>query len=187
MNYKKHIIIGGGSRCGKTTLAMKLSKLGFVHYKMDSIKRGIDRNFWDHYQDDWKILSPYMSKLIKTMLDDNKCDIVRNKEYYCIDTCHIYPSDLIKYNFDNTIIVFLGYINMDIEEKIRDIRKYDKNLWSSMLSDDDLRHYLKIGIEYSNKAKEECEKYNIQFFDTGKNFKKVMKEAENYILNELKK
>ena len=187
MKYKKHIILAGGSRCGKTTLAMKLSKLGFVHYKMDTIKRGIDRNFWDHYQDDWRVVSPHMAHLINTMIQDNKSDIVRGKEYYCIDTCHLYPSDLVKYDLGNTVIVFFGYINIDIEKKIRDIRKYDKKLWSSKLSDDDLREYLKTGIEYSKEVKEECEKYNIKFFDTGRNFKRVKKEAEKYILCELKR
>jgi adenylate kinase family enzyme len=184
--YKKHIILAGGSRCGKTTLAMKLSKLGFVHYKMDTIKRGIDRNFWNHYRDDWRVVSPHMGHLIKTIIVENQSDIVRGKEYYCIDTCHIYPSDLAKYNLKDTIIVFFGYINIDIEKKIRDIRKYDKKLWSSELSDDDLRDYLKTGIDYSKEAKEECEKYNIKFFDTGRNFKKVIKEAEKYILDELR-
>lgn len=182
---KKHIILAGGSRCGKTTLSMKLSKLGFVHYKMDSIKRGIDRNFWDHYQDDWRVVSPHMAKLIKVMIDDNKSDIVRDREYYIIDTCHVYPSDLVKYDYQDTIIVFFGYIDIDIEKKIGDIRKYDKKLWSSKLSDDDLREYLKTGIEYSIETKKECERYNIKFFDTGRNFKKVMKEAKEYILNEL--
>ena len=187
MKYKKHIILAGGSRCGKTTLSMKLSKLGFVHYKMDTIKRGIDRNFWDHYRDEWRVVSPYMAHLIKTIIEENQSDIVRGKEFYCIDTCHVYPSDLAKYNLENTVIVFFGYINLDIEKKIRDIRKYDKKMWSSELSDEDLRYYLKDGIKYSKEAKEECYKLNIKFFDTGKNFKKVMKEAYEYIENELKK
>ena len=183
----KHVILTGGSRCGKTTLSMELSKYGFVHYKMDTIKRGIDRNFWDHYKDDWRTVSPYMSHLIKTMIEENQSDIVRDKEYYCIDTCHVYPCDLAKYNLENTVIVFLGYIDIDIEKKIKDIRKYDKKLWSSELSDDDLREYLKTGIEYSIEARDECEKYNIKFFDTGKNFKKVLKEVKEYILEEVNK
>ena len=41
----KHIIIAGASRSGKTTLALKFKKEGFVHYKMDTIKRGLDNNF----------------------------------------------------------------------------------------------------------------------------------------------
>lgn len=183
----KHIILAGGSRCGKTTLSMKLAKKGFIHYKMDTIKRGIDRNFWDHYKDPWRVTSPHMAHLIKTIIEENQSDIVRGKEFYCIDTCHVYPKDLAKYNLKNTIIVFFGYIDMDIEEKLKDIRKYDKKLWSSKLSDDDLRDYLKTGIEYSKEAKEECEEVGIKFFDTGRDFKKVLKEAEKYILTQLEK
>ena len=187
MKYKKHIILAGGSRCGKTTLSMKLSKLGFVHYKMDTIKRGIDRNFWDKYKSEWREVSPHMAHLIKVMIEDNQSDIVRGREFYCIDTCHVYPVDLVKCDLKDTVIVFFGYIDIDIEKKIRDIRKYDRKLWSSKLSDEELREYLQTGIDYSKEAKEECDKYGIKFFDTGRNFKKVMKEAKEYILNELKK
>ncbi len=182
----KHIILAGGSRCGKTTLAMKFRKYGFIHYKMDSIKRGIDNNFWKKYKSDWKVVSPYMAHLINQMIIDNQNDIVKDKEYYFIDTCHLYPKDIIKYNLDNTIIVFVGYNDLDIDKKIRDIRKYDKKTWSNSINDNDLRDYLISGINYSNEVKKECEKYNIKYFDTGRNFKKIMKEIEKYIINELK-
>lgn len=181
----KHIILAGSSRCGKTTLAMKFRKYGYVHYKMDSIKRGIDNNFWKRYQSDWKVVSPYMAHLINQMILDNKSDIVRNKEYYFIDTCHLYPKDIIKYNLDDVIIVFVGYNNLNIDKKIKDIRKYDKKTWSKDINDEDLKDYLISGIEYSNEVKKECEKYNIKYFDTGKNFKKVIKEVEKYLLSKM--
>ena len=41
------------------------------------------------------------------------------------------------------------------------------------------------GIMYSKKAKEQCEKYNIKYFDTSYNFKEVMKEVERYIEDRL--
>ena len=43
----KHVIIAGASRSGKTTLSLKLRERGFTHYKMDTIKRGLDNNFYD--------------------------------------------------------------------------------------------------------------------------------------------
>ena len=76
----KHIIIAGAARSGKTMMALKLGQEGFVHYKMDSIKRGIDNNFWDNYKDNWKKVSPHMAYLIKTIIDENQSDIVKNKE-----------------------------------------------------------------------------------------------------------
>ena len=36
-----HIIIAGCARSGKTTLSLMLNKYGYVHYKMDSIKKRI--------------------------------------------------------------------------------------------------------------------------------------------------
>ena len=187
MKINKHVIIAGASRCGKTTLSLRLSKLGFVHYKMDSIKRGIDNNFWDHYHDDWKVVSPHMCHLIKMIIEENQLDIVRDKEYYCIDTCHIYPNDIAECNLKNTIIIFLGYTDLNIDEKIRDIRKYDDKTWSDKLTDEEFKPYLEEGIKYSREAKEMCCKYNIKYFDVSKNFNKVIEEAYQFIINELKK
>ena len=115
----KHVILAGASRCGKTTISLKLKNLGLVHYKMDSIKRGIDKNFWDGYKDDWVSVSPHMAKLINVMLSDYQTDIVKDKEYYLIDTCHLYPSDIVKYNLKDTIIVFVGYSEVIVKEECK--------------------------------------------------------------------
>ena len=181
----KHIIIAGCGRCGKTTLCLKLSKFGFVHYKMDSIKRGIDRNFWDKYQADWKEVSPHMSKLISRMIYENETDIVKNKEYYLIDTIHIYPEDLAKYDLKNTVIVFLGFANTTVDKKLKQIRKYDKDVWTTKVDDEKMRYDTKLSIEYSKEAKEQCEQLGIKYFDVSKNFKKVQKEIYDYLLKEV--
>lgn len=181
----KHIIIAGASRCGKTTLSMKLSKEGFVHYKMDSIKRGIDKNFWDGYRDDWRRVSPHMAHLIATIINENQSDIVKDKEYYIIDTCHLYPCDIAKYNLENTIIIFLGYSNIDVFDKLGNIRKYDKDVWTTLLSDQDLNYNTELGIEYSKEAKKECEELGIKYFDTSDNFEETLNEAYEYIRGEL--
>ena len=66
----KNVIIAGCSRCGKTTLSKYLKdKYGLTHYKMDSIKRGIDKNFWDGYKDDWEKVSPHIAHLIKQIIN----------------------------------------------------------------------------------------------------------------------
>ena len=44
---------------------------------------------------------------------------------------------------------------------------------------------INLGIEYSKIVKEDCKKYNIKYFDISKNFKKVLKEIYDYIINEL--
>jgi len=181
----KHIIIAGASRCGKTTLSMELSKMGFVHYKMDSIKRGIDNNFWNGYKDDWRKVSPYMSHLIATIINENQSDIVRDREYYVIDTCHLYPSDIAKYDLKNTIIIFLGHPRVSISKKLSDIRKYDDCVWTNLLSDEEISENTRMGIEYSKEAEIECAMYGIKYFDTSENFEEVLSEALDYIRGEL--
>lgn len=177
----KHVIIAGAARSGKTMMALKLGQEGFVHYKMDSIKRGIDNNFWNGYKDDWKKVSPHMAYLIKTIIDENQSDIVRNKEFYCIDTCHIYPRDIAKYNLKNTIIVFMGYCNIDVEDKMKNIRKYDVGTWSSLKNDDDLKSDTLMDITYSKEAKKQCEELGIKFFDTSLNFEQTLYDIYKYI------
>lgn len=180
----KHVIIAGAARSGKTMMALKLGQEGFEHYKMDSIKRGIDNNFWNGYKDDWKKVSPHMSYLIKTIIDENQSDIVKNKEFYCIDTCHIYPRDIAKYNLKNTVIVFLGYCNINVEDKMKNIRKYDVGTWSSLKSDEDLKNDTLMDIAYSKEAKKQCEELGIKFFDTSENFEQTLYEIYKYIKSE---
>ena len=120
----KHIIIAGASRSGKTTLALKLAKHGFIHYKMDSIKRGIDDNFHEKMED-WREISPKMSHLIWRIIKDSETDQIKGKEFYVIDTCHVYPKDLYKKDIKNTIIIFLGYKDLDIYEKLEEMKRND--------------------------------------------------------------
>lgn len=181
----KHIIIAGAARSGKTMMALKLGQEGFVHYKMDSIKRGIDNNFWNNYKDNWKKVSPHMAYLIKTIIDENQSDIVKGKEFYCIDTCHIYPRDIAKYNLKNTIIVFMGYCNINIDDKIKNIRQYDIETWSTKKNDEDLKNDTKMDIEFSKEAKKECEELGIKFFDTSINFEQTLYDIYKYIKDEL--
>lgn len=185
---KKHIIIAGASKSGKTTLSLKLAKKGFVHYKMDSIKRGIDNNFCEAIRDvTWRQSSPKMAHLIGTMIRDNETDSVKDKEFYLIDTCHLFPKDIVKENLENTVIIFIGYTELNPEKKLKYMRSHDKsNLWTSKASDERNIYNLELGIPYSKAVKEECEEVGIKYFDTSKNFKKNINEAYKYILNEMK-
>lgn len=181
----KHIIIAGAARSGKTMLSLKFGQEGFMHYKMDSIKRGIDNNFWTGYKDNWKKVSPHMAYLIKTIIDENQSDIVKNEEYYCIDTCHLYPRDIAKYNLQNTIIIFMGYCDIDVDNKVKNIREYDKNTWSASKNDNDLLEDTKLDIEYSKEAKKQCEELGIPFFDTSKDFEKTLYDIYKYIKDKM--
>lgn len=181
----KHIIIAGCTRTGKTTLARMFRSEGFNHYKMDTIKRGIENNFVEGNFKLWSEVSCKMAKLIERIILESRTDLTV-EDHYVIDTCHVYPKDLAKLKLENVIIVYLGYPDITKEEKLKYIRKYDKkNTWSPTKSDEFFLENTPLDIEFSKDALEECKKYNIAFFDTSKNFKKTILDAYKYIKERL--
>lgn len=183
---KKHIIIAGASRSGKTTLATRLKELGYIHYTMDSIKRGIyNNNFAKGRGSNWEEVSPKMAKILERLILDNKNDINYNVEFYSIDIGPLFPKDVIKLNkMDNVIVMFLGYPLVDASWKVEQMRKYDKllNSWSRNFSEEELKIMVKFNIEFSKKVKQQCLDNNIMFFDTGYNQNEVLEKIYNKIV-----
>ena len=181
----KHIIIAGCARTGKTTLAFYFYNRGFVHYKMDSIKRAMFKTLSLNIKD-WHVISPIIASMISIIIKENNSDKVFNNEYYCIDTCHLYPVDIFNMNLKDTIIVFFGYTNISKEQKLKFIREYDsENIWTSKLDDSQLLHDIDLCIQYSLEVKKQCEELNVPFFDTSYNFSEALDEACMYIESEL--
>lgn len=116
-----------------------------------------------------------MAHLINQIINE------REGEYLMIDTCHLYPEDIFKYNLKDTIIVFLGHDSISAEEKLKEIRKYDTHAWTNLKDDEYMLISTVMGIDYSKEAKIQCEKYNIKYFDTSYDFKNVMEEVKKYI------
>ena len=135
--------------------------------------------------EDWKEISPKMSHLIWTIIKDSETDQIKGKEFYENDTCHVYPKDLYTKDMKNTIIIFLGYKDLDIYKKLAEMKKYDAdNIWTKNQSDEANLYNLKLGIPYSKYVYEECLKYEIKYFDTSENFNEVIEEAYYYLLKE---
>ncbi len=177
----KHVIIAGTPRAGKTTLCLELLKYGFIHYKVDSIKRGICKAF-GYDQHDWKFLNEKITEIVNTIIHENGTDTVYGYEYYAMDTVHMLPEDtkLIK---EDVLIVYLGYTDIEPQEKLKEMRKYDKkHYWSSYLSDEELLRMINADIELSKWIKEDCHRLNIKYYDTSYNRDEVLKEVLDYII-----
>lgn len=177
----RHVIIAGTPRSGKTTLCLELAKFGFLHYRMDPIKRALcEICKWDPH--DWDSFTPKMAKIIETILKESKSDTVYSKEYYAIDTCHLYPKDVSKIR-DEALIIYLGYKDTSPKEKVIEMRKHDESFyWCKNLSDEKLERMALANINLSKKLAQECKKYNIQYFDTSYKREEVLKEALDYVL-----
>ena len=179
-----HIIIAGCARSGKTTLSLMLNKYGYVHYKMDSIKRGICEAYNLKYND-WDKVSVIMAKIINRMIKDQTTDTNYLKENYLFDIPFLYPKDIELIDTSNTLVIFLGYSKLSTLESFNNIREHDKdNYWTNNIDDEKLKSMCHENIEFSKYIEKECQKYNILYFDTSYNRENVLKEVLNYINKE---
>ncbi len=178
---KKHIIIAGTCRSGKTTLSIELRKLGYTHYKMDSIVRGICKIF-NLNRHNWEKLSVIFAKLINIIIKESYTDMVGEYEKYVFDIPQLFPKDIKFIDTKNVIVIFLGYAHVTKEEVFKNIRRNDKvNYWSAKVSDNELLKRIDDNIKFSNYLEEECKRLNILYFDTGIDRDQTLKKIIKYI------
>ena len=176
-----HIIIAGTARAGKTTISLMLKEYGYVHYKMDSIKRGICEAYNIKY-DNWDKVSPIMATIINRMIKDNETDTNYKLENYLFDIPFLYPKDIKLIDTSDTLVIFLGYAKLTPKESFDKIRKYDKeNYWTYNITDDKLMSWCQDNIEFSKYLESDCKKYKIKYFDTSYDRDKVLQEIVHYI------
>lgn len=173
-----HIVIAGAARSGKTTLAKKIRELGFIHYKMDSIKRGMCK-VNNIKTVGWTDYSKEVVTVIKQVIEDEKEDNI------IFDTPHISPLDAKELEKD-AVVIFLGYDTMSTNTFLSLTKKYDKNTWSSNLPKEELIELFLDCKKFSIENKKLCKKLGIKYFDVSKDRNKVLNEAYLYITDKLK-
>ncbi len=173
-----HIIIAGAARSGKTTLSKMLRDKGFIHYKMDSIKRGVCKYF-DVKTMYWTDFSDGVTTIIEQVINDEVDDNI------IFDTPHISVLDARRLVSDNTIVIFLGYDHMSFDTFYDNIKKYDKNTWCGKLSYDELKEIFDDSVRYSIENKNACYKYGIPYFDVSDDKMNTINSAYSYILAKL--
>lgn len=171
-----HIVIAGAARSGKTTLSRMLKDRGFIHYKMDSIKRGVCRYF-DIKTVYWTDFSKGVCSIIKQVIDDEFEDNI------IFDTPHISVNDSLELVRDDTIVLFLGYDHMDFDTFLDNVSKYDQNTWVGKLSYDELKELFEDSVKFSMDNRKDCLENNIIYFDVSENREEVLDEACSYVLN----
>ena len=115
------------------------------------------------------------SKILCTLFKTITDIINDTDEKFIIDCAHIYPHDIVnKLDLNKWKIIFVGYPNIDVDEKVKNIRKYDINGWTTKKSNDELKAIINKLKDISNIIKQECDKYNFTFIDTSNNFEYVI-------------
>ena len=171
-----HIIIAGCARSGKTTLCKKTRELGFVHYKMDSVKRGVCRHFniktklWTDFSDGVRDI------IEQIILDEYEDNIL-------FDTPHLSVEDAdylrVKYN---VLVVYMGYTEMKYEDFKKFIATYDNDTWCMKLDEVELRDLFDGCVKFSIENKTKISNISeIKYFDISSNPEETIDKAFNYI------
>ncbi|MCM1127519.1 MAG: AAA family ATPase [Lachnospiraceae bacterium] len=180
---KKHIIIAGVPRSGKSTISQKISSnLGYQHISMDSIIAGIERVFpetginSDADTDLWeniKYISSKMALFIQAMIDSgeyNECDYGM-----VIDIFQLLPQHYIQY-IDSSVceIYYFGTSEVTSEERYELLKKYDTPKdYTYYKSEEENREDCASIVAISRNLKEQCRIYHLPYYDTSYNREQV--------------
>jgi len=178
-------LVGGTPRAGKTALKkLLLGKYGIpgfcTDYLRDALgheapKFGIKKGMSDIEKSE--ILWPFFKGILNQRIKYYKDDLL-------VEGTNFLPRYLSEYKEKNDIkMVFLGYADLDPEEKLKQIRNNPgaEGEWTSDMSDSELRDLVDEFIKISKYYESECAKYGIKYFDTSKNFEDVIKQAADYL------
>ncbi len=168
---KKNILICGGSRCGKSTLARRISRkfnynLVSLDFIITAFQYGMPNMNVNHIRRDLNMLdeiSGFMYSYIRALNHNSKNSYNIN---YVIEGCYLKLEDFVtKFNQNNFMIIVLGY-DGNTNQLFNDIRENDTEKdWTKELSDDELLKYCHRVIKDCKKLKKYCKSNNILYYD----------------------
>lgn len=182
-NGVKNILIFGGVRTGKTTLAYKChQQLGYSVLDSDLIVNAFDKVFPDiGIQNGAEDLKDKFKPFLYKILDGLTSDMDSNITVFPISQTSL---DILKsYNhIDYFLVVVLGFSSITPEELLDNLNKNEK-ITDWTVSWDNKR---KLGlceyiIKQSKTYEKKCKQYGFYYFDMSKNLPLVQDEIVEFI------
>jgi len=176
---KKHIIIAGVPRAGKSTTSQLISKVyGYQHISMDSIISGIEENFPEigidtdanmSSEDILYNISGKIAPFIRSMMDSGEYDELSYG--MVIDIYQLLPQHYAKY-IDDTVCDIYYFLSSDVtpKERFEILKHHDTpNDYTYHKSDDENMESCIDLVEISKLIKEQCLKYGLSYYETSRN------------------
>lgn len=181
-------LVSGASRSGKTLIAKRLMREHQIPYLStdwlmmgfnDGIPEyGIHHLLWPN--EIAKRIWPFLSGVIDNMLFDGMD--------YAIEGEAMLPkfiAELIKEHPNKLKAIFVGYADIEVDEKVKLVKEFcdREDDWLINESDAYIKDHIGNMIGYSKMIKGDCEKYNLPYFDTSKDFMNSINEAIKYLVD----
>ncbi|NHN35304.1 adenylate kinase [Paenibacillus agricola] len=181
-------IIGGGSRCGKTTSANKMLKeKNIPYFSLDYLMMGIANGIPEFgvyptegdyitAQRMWKIVNPLMTAMVENRID------------YTIEGVQVVPSYMAQFAQKHPGKVkscFIGLADIDVKLSVEQIKFY-----SSQTENDGFKHLTHTEIVHqierikadSLKIRQECLRYHLKYFESSGDFNKTIDSVVAYLI-----
>lgn len=180
-------IISGASRSGKTLLAKKIfAEQGINYLSLDWLVMGFTNGLPTlgiHHMLFPHEIAEKSWGFFKAMLES----MLYIEEHCVIEGEAILPELIVELREqypDQLKICFVGYTDITIEEKVKNIKKYGggKTDWLIDKSDEYIRDHVNNMIAHSKKIQQSCQENNILYFDTSKDFMETIEETKQYML-----
>ena len=188
---KKHIIIAGVPRSGKSTISQKIANdFGYQHISMDSIIAGIESVFPETNIDSDADTDPYeniqyisskMAPFIRAMMDSGEYD---ECDYgTVIDIYQLLPQHYVQY-IDSSVcdIYYFGTSEVTPEERYELLKKYDTPRdYTYYKSEEENKKSCAEIVAVSKQIKEQCRIHDLPYYDTSHDREQVFKAFFNHL------
>ena len=183
-------LISGASRSGKTIIANNILKRKQIPYmSLDWLVMGFTNGLPKNGIHD-KLLPDEIAEKMWNFLKAMCESMLWSEIDYVIEGEAILPElirELLAKYPDKIQICFLGYTDIDRDQKLTDLKTFRecKKDWLLKESNDDIYRHIDNMVMHSLRIKESCEKYDMRYFDTSTDFVVAVDEATKYLLNEI--
>ena len=160
-----------------------LKKTGIPYMSVDAIMMGFTNGIPDYGIHDrlWpNEIAEKMWPFFKAMCDN----MIWQEIDYVLEGEAFLPHllcELLDDNPDRVQVAFMGYADADLQEKVKEIKKYSSGVgdWLVGEPNDYIESHIKNMIDYSTMIKAECVKYRVPYFDMSDNFERSIDRVLN--------
>ncbi|WP_445385870.1 hypothetical protein ACT6NV_03420 [Robiginitalea sp. IMCC44478] len=180
-------IISGASRSGKTLIAKKLlAKKGFTYLSLDWLVMGFTNGIPQYGIHD-KLMPdeiakrawPFLKAMMESMIYVGTDCVIEGEALLpelMVELRDRYPDELK--------MCFLGYTEIAIAKKVRELKSYKPkgNDWLLEKPDHYITDHVQNMIGFSNQIKKSCREHSIPYIDTSLDFNKAVDDTVLYLL-----
>jgi hypothetical protein len=180
-------LVSGTSRSGKTLIARRLLADKRIPYlSLDWLMMGFNDGIPEYgihhllWPDEIaRKMGPFLLAMIDSMLVDGM-DYVIEGEAMLPELV----ADLVEKHPGKIRAVFVGYTEIDVEDKVALVKKHGagESDWLTSKPDDYIGDHIGNMIAYSKMIRNECDKHGLAYFDTSDDFPGAIEAATDFLV-----